>query len=136
MEFAFTIQGYDPGIDEAWISAPLDKRDPEIPRRRSHMAVVAVLGDRELLTKNRSGSARKERPDQATAEKLARLLQQVFTGMIAKTYLLVFVYGNNRITQGIKHLEQSVLLQTPSPGVDVQLRPVYRRNDIFSPNVG
>ena len=51
------------------------------------------------------------------------MTQQTFTGSIAEANLLAFIYGNDRIIQGVKHVEQAALL-TPSSLLDMLVIPV------------
>lgn len=51
------------------------------------------------------------------------MTQQTFAGSIAETNLLAFIYGNDRIIQGVKHVEQAALL-TPSSLLDMLVIPV------------
>lgn len=51
------------------------------------------------------------------------MTQQTFAGSIAETNLLAFIYGNDRIIQGVKHVEQAALL-TPSSLLDLLDIPV------------
>ena len=41
------------------------------------------------------------------------MTQQIFTGSIAEADFLAFIYGNNRIIQGVKHAEQGAPLKPP-----------------------
>lgn len=52
------------------------------------------------------------------------MTQQTFTGSIAEANLLAFIYGNDRIIQGVKHVEQAALLK-PSSLLDVLDIPVF-----------
>lgn len=51
------------------------------------------------------------------------MTQQTFAGSIAEANLLAFIYGNDRIIQGVKHVEQAALL-TPSSLLDMLVIPV------------